>query len=717
MILIDNVAFAFDNENLLKGGFMKLVIVESPTKQKTIEKYLKELPDTYQVIASYGHVRDLAMSGKGGLGVDVENDFKPTYKIQKKTEEQIGKIIKLAKKADEVILATDPDREGEAIAWHLAEILKLDVKQTKRIEFYEITKPAIIEAMAKPRTINLDMVSSQEARRILDRIAGFMLSKLLSKKVFAKAAGRVQSVALRFIIEKEAEVLAFQPQTYFTIESKALLGETLVPLSLIGYKNEAMQPQKDTSDKNGYRIKTTMQTLEDAKKYQQLLPTQLTLDNVEKNPRKRSSKAAFVTSTLLQEGLNKLKFNSRKTSITASQLYEGVTLGDGETVGLITYTRTDSPRLSPIFVKEASDYIEKTFGKEYVSGVVKDRTVMMAQDAHEAVRPTSIARTPDSIKQYLTPDQLAVYKMIYNRTIASLMTDKREIVTKYTFVGNDFTFRASGTVIEFPGYSVVYEIEGEEKETKLPMINPKDKFALKEVELKEHQTQGPARYSEAKLIEAMENHGIGRPSTYSPTIERLKYHHYVTPEKGSLKPNPEAHAAIKYLLTFFTYFVDPNFTSSMEKELDKIEGGLSSRLKILKDFYDQFITLHAKAGDLDPADPVMKLYGECPKCKAGVLVPRQSKFGFFLGCSKFPTCDYNQKITVDVSDMIDENGNLKSPEKAQQEMVGRDCPDCGKPLVYRVSKKRRSKFIGCSAFPTCKHIENLPKQPKEDTKE
>jgi len=715
--LIDNDAFAFDNENLLKGGFMKLVIVESPTKQKTIEKYLKELPETYQVIASYGHVRDLAMTGKGGLGVDVEKDFKATYKIQKKTEEQIKKIIKLAKKADEVILATDPDREGEAIAWHLAEILKLDVSVTKRIEFYEITKPAILEAMSKPRVINLDMVSSQEARRILDRIAGFMLSKLLSKKVFAKAAGRVQSVALRFVIDREAEVLAFKPQTYFTIDTKALLGESLIPLSLIGYKNDAMQPQKDTSDPSGYRIKTTMPTLADAQKYQQLLPTELSLDNIEKNPRKRSSKAAFVTSTLLQEGLNKLKFNSRKTSMTASQLYEGVTLADGETVGLITYTRTDSPRLSDTFVKETADYINQTYGKEYLSGIVKERTIMMAQDAHEAIRPTSIARTPDSIKEYLTPDQYAVYKLIYNRTIASLMTDKRELVTKYTFVGNGFTFRASGTVIEFPGYSIVYEIEGEDKETKLPLINPKDKFPLKDVELKEHQTSGPARYSEAKLIEAMEDHGIGRPSTYSPTIERLKYHHYVSAEKSSLKPNPEAHAAIKYLLTFFAYFIDPSFTSSMEKQLDKIEGGSASRLKILKDFYTQFIELHSSAGDLDPNDPVMKLYGECPKCKAGVLVPRQSKFGFFLGCSKFPTCDYNQKITVDVSEMVDENGNLKPQEKNKQDLVGRDCPDCSQPLVYRVSKKRRSKFIGCSAFPKCKHIENIPKEAQEPTKE
>lgn len=707
---------------------MKLVIVESPAKQKTIEKYLKGLPDSYEVMASFGHVRDLATTGKGGLGVNIEEDFKPDYKVVKKTKEQVEKIIKTAKKADEVILATDPDREGEAIAWHLAEILKLDVKATKRIEFYEITKPAILEAVGNPRTINLDMVASQEARRILDRIAGFMLSKLLAKKVFSKAAGRVQSVALRFVIEREAEVLAFVPQTYFTIESKAQLGQDKLPLSLIGYQNESMQPVKDTSDVKGQRIKTVMPTQADAERFVKLLPKTITLDDVEKSPRKRSSKAAFVTSTMLQEATNKLKFTAKRTSMTAQQLYEGVSIGD-EPVGLITYIRTDSPRLSEIFVKETVEFIAKQFGKEYVSGVVKDRTVMGAQEAHEAIRPTSVSRTPESVKAYLTSDQYEVYKLIYERAVASLMTDKRELVTKYTLIGGGFTFRATGTVVEFPGYTKIYtlaEEDKDEKERKLPIVPPKQVFQLVEVETTEHKTEGPSRYSEAKLIEAMESHGIGRPSTYAATIERLKYHHYVTYEKGSLKPNPEAHAAIKYLITFFSYFVDSNFTSNMEKELDKIEGGFSSRIKILKDFYDHFKTQYEKAGDLDPHDPVMTFYGKCPVCHEGVMVPRQSLYGFFLGCSNYPTCSGKTFMPTpfDGKTMIDAKGELIIPEKKGPDFVGRNCPKCGKPLVYRLNKRNKTKFIGCSGYAVerrkkgstkkpvntgCDYLENIPK--------
>lgn len=699
-----------------------LIIVESPTKEKSFAKYLKDQKDHYHIASSKGHIRDLSISGVGGFGVDITNGFKPTYRIIKGKEEIVKELEKATKKVDKVILATDPDREGESIAWHLADTLKLDVEKTERIEFYEITKDKILQALEAPRKINLDMVQSQEARRILDRIVGFMLSKILNKKVYAPAGGRVQSVALRFVIERELEVLAFVPQAYFTIETEATTPTQALPLELVSYQNQSLKNTDDKTDPAGYRKMIPISTEAIAKDYQSKLPSEVKLIDVTITSKKKESKAAFRTSTLQQEASSHkdLRFSPQRTQSVAQSLYEGVTIGE-ENVGLITYIRTDSDRLSDAFIAEASEYIKTNFGPEYLSDKPKAKTaILQSQDAHEAIRPTSLARTPAMMEAYLTPDQLKLYRLIYARTLASLMTAKKYDVTTYAFQGGDFTFKAQGSVVTFDGYTKAYPVVEEDEGSQLPQLFKGQSFPLVFKEIKAHTTSGPSRYSEAKLIQEMEYRGIGRPSTYATTISKLKEHHYVSVKSHTLYPNPEAHAAMKYLMTFFGYLVNPTYTSEMELKLDEVKDGEVTRLELLNEFYQHFKTQYDQAGDLPSDDPALRFYGSCPKCKEnnrkGTIIPRRSRFGVFLGCDQYPTCDFisnhvpfpwEKENPGDQEDDEENDQAVFQSKKPVAEPIGKDCPKCGKPLIKRFAKRGGRPFVGCSGFPTCRHLENL----------
>jgi len=696
-----------------------LLIVESPTKQTSFAKYLKDQDNHYTIASSKGHIRDLKISGIGGFGVDIDNGFKPTYRIIKGKEDIVKELEKEVKKVDKVILATDPDREGESIAWHLADALKLDVATTDRIEFYEITKEKIIDALSRPRKINMDMVMSQEARRILDRIVGFMLSKILNKKVYAPAGGRVQSVALRFVIEREMEVLAFHPQTYFTIETELTTPKLPLPLELVAFQQQALKNTDDKTDPSGYRKIIPISTEAIAQSFIDKLPQALTLQEVLITSKKKESKAAFRTSTLQQEASSHkdLRFSPQRTQSVAQGLYEGVTIGD-ENVGLITYIRTDSDRLSDTFIAEASSFIQTTYGQDYLSDKPKSKTaILQSQDAHEAIRPTSITRTPEMMAAYLTTDQLKLYRLIYSRALASLMTPKKYDVTTYTFKGGDFTFRAQGSVVTFEGYTKAYPVVEDDEGSQLPQLFKGQSFPLVFKELKPHATSGPSRFSEAKLIQEMEYRGIGRPSTYAATIARLKDHHYVSVKSHTLYPNPEAHAAMKYLMTYFQYLINPTYTSEMELKLDEVKDGEVTRLDLLNDFYTHFKAQYELAGDLPSDDPALHFYGSCPTCKVGTIVPRRSRFGVFLGCNKYPTCKFVSNdvplpwIKENPSEGEDqEDGNGKGvfqSKKPVAEPIGKDCPLCGKPLIKRFAKRGGRPFVGCSGFPSCRHLENV----------
>ena len=644
---------------------MKLVIVESPAKCTTIKKYLG---DNYNVVASIGHITELAICGKGGFGVDVDNNFEPKYKIIKEKKHIVNELIGEKNKCDEVILATDPDREGEAIAWHLANALNLDISTTKRLEFHEITRNSISEAINNPRTIDLKLVESQEARRIIDRIIGFSLSSLIYKKIKSQSAGRVQTAALKLICEQDKLIDAFIPEEYWTINVETLLNKKNIKLTFTG--------------KNGKELEIHNES--EAKEVLDSLSNTLVVSKVQRDIRLKEGKEPFSTSTLQQEAFNKLKFSTKKTSAIAQELYQGINVGDDH-VGLITYIRTDSHRLSATYIDHANAFLLERYGEEFLGkGKSPNKKAFMAQDAHESIRPTSNNRTPDSIKSYLTLDQYNLYKLIYERTLGYLMKPKKEEALIVTLNGNGYTFRFECARTLFKGYEILSHIE-DSNFNYLPEIKEGEEFKITNKSSEQKFTQPPSHFSEAKLVKEMEEVGIGRPSTYASTVEILKKRKYVESKGGVLVSTEQGRKTVEVLNYCFPNIIDVGYTANMEKSLDDIEEGTIQSTDLLHNFYGPFME------ELDNAYEIVKaakgeLTGEmCPKCGAP-LVYKEGTNGKFIGCSNYPTCKF-----------------IKNIEKDPPKETGELCPECGSPLVERVDK-RGKKFVACSAFPKCHYI-------------
>lgn len=636
-----------------------LVIVESPAKSKTIEKYLG---NDYNVVSSKGHIRDLATTGKFGLGVDIENDFKPTYVAIKGKSKDIKSLKKLTKEADRVYLATDPDREGEAISWHLYDELGLSDDKYDRVVFNEITKNVVIDAIKKPRKIDYDLVKSQETRRILDRIIGFRLSKLMRSKTGGKSAGRVQSVALKLIVDREREILAFKEEEYWTIE--ASFGDFNAELEKFHGK------------------KVTIKSEDEADEIIKNLNKAFQIDDIKEKELKRKSKEVFKTSTLQQLASTKLNFSASKTMKIAQKLYEGVDLGS-ETVGLITYMRTDSVRISPVFIKETYEYIENNYGKEYVGSVKVRKSNENIQDAHEGIRPTSINRTPSMVKKYLTPDEYKLYNLIYLRALASLMADAVFKNTTLILMNNGYTFKATGSVNIFDGYLKIYKGYEEEDESKLPNLKDYNSTVLASEEIKklQHFTKPASRYTESSLIKELESLGIGRPSTYATIMQTIKDRGYVSIEEKKFHPTEIGIETTDKLQEFFSNLVNVKYTANMENDLDKIANHELDNVKVLRDFYNEFEPLVEKAFTDMEKKEATKTGELCPKC-GSELVIRNGKYGSFTACSNYPSCKYIKKDAEEVKKIM-------------------DCPKCDGAIVEK--KTRRNKiFYGCSNYPKCK---------------
>ena len=647
-----------------------LVIVESPSKSKTIEKYLGK---EYIVTSSKGHIRDLATSGKGGLGLDIEHDYAPCYTISKDKKDVVKQLKNYIKKADKVYLATDPDREGEAISWHLAQVLNIDMDEENRIVFNEITKNAVIHALENPRKIDQDLVKSQETRRVLDRIIGFKLSKLLQRKIKSKSAGRVQSVALRLICEREDEIEAFIPEEYWKI--KAL------------FEKDDLNFEAELTKKGTKKLKISNE--EEALRIYNDLDKDYFVESLKKSVKKKNSKAPFITSTLQQEASTKLNFKANRTMRIAQKLYEGVDLGN-ETVGLITYMRTDSIRLAPEFINDAMSFIEETYGKEYRGHVKISKKTENVQDAHEAIRPTSIHRTPESVKSYLTAEQYKLYSMIYARALASLMAPAKVDSTSIVLDNHNYKFNASGSVIVFDGYLKIYGDYEKNNDTYLPSLKEADSLEALEVVKEQKFTQPPARYTEAKLIKELEELGIGRPSTYATIIDTIVQRDYVEMVSKAFKPTDSGRLTNSKLLEFFDSIINVEYTANMESELDEIANGDDTYLNAITSFEDKFEPLLANADKNMEKIEARKTGEKCPEC-GGDLVVRKGRFGEFIACSNYPTCKYIKK---------DSNDRIGQP-------TGEMCPKCGSPMIYK--RGRFGEFEACSNYPTCKYIKSQEK--------
>jgi len=651
-----------------------LVIVESPSKSKTIEKYLGA---SYQVTSSKGHIRDLATTGKGGLGVDVENHFEPHYIVNKDKKDVVKELKKCVKEAETVYLATDPDREGEAISWHLANVLDLDVDTTNRIVFNEVTKDAILNALDHPRTIDKNLVKSQETRRVLDRIIGFKLSKLLQNKIKSKSAGRVQSVALRLIVEKEKEIEAFKPEEYWKVKAKFLKDDISFEAQLSKYQNKKIELKNE----------------EETNKVYESLNKEFIVSEIKKSLKKRQSKPPFITSTLQQEASSKLNFKAKRTMSIAQKLYEGIDIGE-ETVGLITYMRTDSIRLSNAFINETKDYIEQKYGKNYVGSVKVSKKQENIQDAHEAIRPTSALRTPESIKEYLSADEYKLYSMIYARAMASLMAPASFDATSLLLLNNDYLFKASGSVLKFDGYLRVYASYEKQNDELLPELKQDEMLVSQDIQKTQHFTKPPARYTEAKLIRELEELGIGRQSTYASIIDTIVSRAYVEIVDKAFKPTESGILTNEKLVEFFDSIINVEYTAQMEKELDEIAEGVDDYETALTAFMEKFEPLLNNAYESMEKIQPKKTGEQCPECGHDLVI-RKGRYGEFVACSNYPECKYIQKKPVEI------------------EYTGEDCPKCGKPMVFK--KGRYGKFEACSGYPECKYIKNQKKNDEPET--
>lgn len=640
-----------------------LVIVESPTKAKTIGKMLGR---NHKVIASVGHVRDLP---KSSLGIDIDNHFEPKYITIRGKGPVVESLKKAAKSVDKVYLATDPDREGEAISWHIAHLLKLNPQEDIRVEFSEITKDAVKESMKKPRALNEDLIDAQQARRVLDRLVGYQISPLLWQKIHrGLSAGRVQSVAVKLICDREEEIEAFEPTEYWTIEAQHSK-DNLKFTSLFERYHADKKKQELSTEKDANTILDKL----DKKKF--------VVENSEKTKKNRAPYVPFTTSTLQQEASKKLRFSTGKTMKIAQQLYEGIELGKSGAEGLITYMRTDSIRISETIVAEARSFIQENYGKQYSNGgknyVGKRKG---AQDAHEAIRPTSVYRTPKSIEGYLSKDQFKLYELIWSRLVASQMANTIYENTVITFDNNGYLFKANGNMMVFDGFQKVYALDT--KEAELPALKKGDILEAKKIEKLQHFTKPPARYSVASLIKQMERLRIGRPSTYAPTLSTIQTRRYVTLTQKVFHPTELGRLVNQILTQYFPTIVDPGFTAELEDELDRIADGKAEWKETILDFYGPFKEQLEKA-----ETEVAKVQIEdektdeiCPECGKEIVIKR-GRYGRFKACTGFPDCNYTKPI-------------LKE--------IGVDCPKCGSPIVERVSKRGRA-FYGCSSFPKCNY--------------
>ncbi|MFA5021720.1 MAG: type I DNA topoisomerase [Patescibacteria group bacterium] len=665
-----------------------LVIVESPTKAKTITKFLGT---DYKIESSFGHIRDLP---KSKLGVDVDNNFEPQYVIPLKAKKHVTELKKLAEKAKMIYFATDEDREGEAISWHLVQALKTPKDKIKRIVFHEITEHAIKEALKNPRTIDLNLVDAQQARRVLDRLVGYQLSPFLWKKVArGLSAGRVQSVAVRLIVEREREIQAFKEEEYWSIEG--IFCQQAVKTGQKPMDFEAKLHQIDGKIIDKLEIKDQkhadkiLKDLKDAK---------YIVADIEQREMKKSPLPPFTTSTLQQEAIKRLGFSAKQTMMIAQQLYEGIELGAGGAVGLITYMRTDSVNLADKFLDETQDYIKSQFGPTYTPGkrYYKAKS-KLAQEAHEAVRPTSITNDPQSVKQYLDPRQFRLYQLIWQRALASQManaiidTSKVDISAQKT----PYTFRAIGSVIKFEGYLKIYP--SATKENLLPELKTKEGLDLVSLTPNQHFTQPPARYSEATLVKILEEYGIGRPSTYAPTIATVQDRGYVTKEEKRLKPTDLAFLVNDLLVKHFPNIVDYEFTANMENDLDEIAEGKRKWQPIIHEFWGPFKSnLDEKYKELDKQELTETKTDEVCELCGKPMVIKIGRFGKFLACTGYPECKNTKPLA---------EGGLE-PQKPQE--TGEKCPECESPLVKR--KGRFGEFVGCSNYPKCKYIKKQPSQ-------
>ena len=642
-----------------------LVIVESPAKAKTIEKYLGR---NYHVIASKGHIRDLP---KSQMGIDFDDNYKPKYISIRGKGDTIKELKSEAKKAKEVYLASDPDREGEAIAWHVAHALNLDKNAKNRVTFNEVTKDAVKESFKHPRTIDMDTVDAQQARRVLDRIVGYSLSPILWTKVKkGLSAGRVQSVALKLVIDREKEIKDFKPQEYWSIDAEFKKGKESFKSAFYGVDGK----KKDLPNIDA--VKEVLAKIDKKKDFE--------VAKVVSRQRRRQPAAPFTTSTMQQEANKRLGYRTRRTMSIAQQLYEGISLGKQGTVGLITYMRTDSKRTSPVAQQEASKFLHEKYGAEYAAKSQRHfKNQEDAQDAHEAIRPTSVYRTPESLKSVLTTEQYRLYKLIWSRFVASEMTPAVYDTVRADIVQNGVMFRTTGSKMKFAGFTKVYDNQ-QEKNVDLPDLEEVDKVQMAKSDNKQHFTQPPARYTEASLVRALEENGVGRPSTYAPTIDTIQKRYYVKLEGRSIVPTELGEIVDKLIEEFFPDIVNVDFTAQLENDLDGVEVGKKNWIKVVDEYYKPF------SKELDKADQQIEKVQikdepagfNCDICGAPMVI-KMGRYGKFYACSRFPDCRNTKPIV---------------------KKIGITCPKCGKGEVIEKKSKRNRKFYGCSRYPDCDFV-------------
>ena len=673
-----------------------LVIVESPAKAKTIEKYLGK---DFLVLASYGHVRDLIP--KEGA-VDPNNDFAMKYEIIDRNQRHVQAISKALKTADTLYLATDPDREGEAISWHLYELLNekklIKDKPVHRVVFHEITKKAVTEAIANPEKLAINLINAQQARRALDYLVGFNLSPLLWKKIRrGLSAGRVQSPALRMIVEREIEIEAFKTREYWSIDAALTSHDQHFKAKLTYFDNEKISQFSITNEELAEQTKQALLSAADG---------QLLVSKLEKKQQKRNPAPPFITSTLQQEASRKLGFTTKRTMIVAQQLYEGIDIG-GETQGLITYMRTDSVNLSIEAVEEIRVLIAEKYGPENVPKeprVFKTKS-KNAQEAHEAIRPTTSSYLPAKIKDYLSIEQYKLYDLIWKRTIACQMIQAtlNMVAIDLTCADGKHTFRATGSTIASPGFMAVYlegkddSKESDDKESFLPPLEEGRPVPLNDIITGQHFTEPPPRYGEASLVKSLEEHGIGRPSTYASIISTLQNREYVTLDNKRFYPSDVGRIVNKFLTEHFTKYVDYDFTANLEDELDAVSRGEKDWIPLMREFWTPFnATIQEKETSVQRKDVTQEALDEkCPECSSPLSI-RLGRNGRFIGCTNYPDCSYTRNL----------NGDPATPDEPEV-LEGRTCPECESPLIFKTG--RYGKFIGCSAYPKCKHIEPLEK--------